>query len=276
MAPELAPDLAPDLAPTLPRIMVAPNGARRTRADHPALPVTLPELVACAQACQAAGAGGIHAHLRDSAERHLLDAGLYGELLAEMARALPGFHVQITTEAAGRYGPEAQRALVRALRPPSVSIALREILADGNTAETARLFALCAEAGILVQHILYDSADIAAFGVHLAAGLIPANLPLAVLLVLGRNPDAQPPGPADVAAPVAALRAVAPQASWGLCAFGPGEIACLVQASRQGGLMRVGFENNIWRPDGSLATDNAAQVRALCAALAETESAEGL
>lgn len=30
----------------LPRLMVAPNGARLTKADHPQLPITIPEIVA--------------------------------------------------------------------------------------------------------------------------------------------------------------------------------------------------------------------------------------
>ena len=90
---------------SLPRIMVAPNGARRGKADHPALPVTIPEIVACAADCFAAGADGLHAHVRDGAGEHVLDAGLYAELMTELARTVPGMPVQITTEAVGRYTP---------------------------------------------------------------------------------------------------------------------------------------------------------------------------
>ncbi|MEZ5840413.1 MAG: 3-keto-5-aminohexanoate cleavage protein [Hyphomicrobiales bacterium] len=39
----------------LPAIVVAPNGARKTHADHPAVPVTIPEIVATAAACFKAG-----------------------------------------------------------------------------------------------------------------------------------------------------------------------------------------------------------------------------
>ena len=126
----------PDLAPreqgfqtmtSLPKIMVAPNGARLTKADHPALPVTIDETVACAIACRNAGADGLHAHVRDAEQRHVLDAGLYSELLAEMTRQLPGFYAQITTEAVGQYSPAQQRSLVETVRPKAVSIGLREI-----------------------------------------------------------------------------------------------------------------------------------------------------
>ena len=48
-------------------ITVAPTGAETAKADAPALPVTLDELVATAEACEAAGAGLIHVHIRDAA-----------------------------------------------------------------------------------------------------------------------------------------------------------------------------------------------------------------
>ena len=53
-----------------------------------------------------------------------------------------------------------------------------------------------------------------------------------------------------------------------ICAFGPAETECLVEAARQGGKMRIGFENSLWNADGSLAKDNAARVRELVASLA--------
>jgi uncharacterized protein (DUF849 family) len=44
--------------------------------------VTIAELIACAKECFAAGVGGIHAHVRGEAGEHVLDAGLYKELIA--------------------------------------------------------------------------------------------------------------------------------------------------------------------------------------------------
>ena len=61
----------------LPRLMVAPNGARRTKADHQAIPVMIPETVETAKSCAAAGAGAMHLHVRDTEQRHVLDAGMY-------------------------------------------------------------------------------------------------------------------------------------------------------------------------------------------------------
>ncbi|MCC6008738.1 MAG: 3-keto-5-aminohexanoate cleavage protein [Rhodobacteraceae bacterium] len=238
-------------------LMAAPNGARRGKADHPALPGTIPEIVAEARACRAAGAALLHAHVRDATGAHVLDAGLYAELLAECARAVPDLLVQVTTEAAGRYGPEAQAALIETLRPPMLSIALREIWPEGsNPALAARSFALSAEAGLHVQHILYDAADLARFRAARAAGVIPAAVADCVLFVLGRYAEGQRADPAELAP----FLAPPPQETWFLCAFGPAEGACIRAALSEGGHARVGFENNLHLADGTLAPSTAALV----------------
>ena len=54
-------------------ITVAPTGAEADKARHPALPVTLDELVATARECEAAGAAVIHVHIRDDEGRPTLD-----------------------------------------------------------------------------------------------------------------------------------------------------------------------------------------------------------
>ena len=244
---------------TLPSVMVALNGASKTKADHPALPVTIPEIVACAAACAAAGAGGVHAHVRDAEARHVLDAGLYAELLAEMARQLPAMQVQITTEAVGRYSPAEQRALVETLRPKSVSVSLREITTEPDMEVTRRFYAFCADAGIAVQHILYDSDEVARFGNLVADQIIPPRRHQ-VLHVLGRYQSGQRATPDDLLAPLQAQRRLGLDLDWAVCAFGPEENACLLAAKRAGGKVRIGFENNLLDLDGQLARDNAVQV----------------
>lgn len=226
--------------------------------------MTIAEIVDCAIACQKAGAGGLHAHVRDAEGRHLLDAGLYAELLAELSRAAPGLRVQITSESAGLYRPAAQRALIRSLMPPAVSIALREILADDETDEAARLFADCNEARIAVQHILYSADEVTQLSRLVAAGTVPKR-GLQLLHVLGRYSEGQVSTPADMDEPLARQRGLV--ADWAVCAFGPAETACLAEAARRGGKVRVGFENNLQMADGSLAPDNAARVAEVAAAL---------
>ncbi len=63
-------------------ITVAPTGAESSKADVPALPVTIDELVATAQACEAAGAAMIHIHIRDDDAQPTLDLGRLKDTVA--------------------------------------------------------------------------------------------------------------------------------------------------------------------------------------------------
>ncbi|PHP66389.1 class III aminotransferase [Zhengella mangrovi] len=244
----------------LPRLMVAPNGARRTKADHPALPVTVAETVAVAEACFAAGAGGLHAHVRDGEGRHVLDAGLYRELVGEMDIRVPGMAVQITTEAVGRYSPEEQRAVVRAVMPDMVSVALAEMIPDpADVVQARRFYHWANEAGIAVQHIVYAPDQVVALGRQVSAGVIPRD-DLQVLFVLGRYTEGQQSNPDDLKPFRSALASTGLSAEWALCAFGQAETDCLLAALAACGNARCGFENSLWNRDGSLARDNVERI----------------
>ncbi len=243
----------------LPRLMVAPNGARRTRDDHPALPVTLDEIIDTAISCQRAGAEGLHLHLRDEQGRHVLDAGRYREALAELAARVPGMAVQITTEAAGRYEAAHQRQVALEAGAALVSSSIREIMAGSTRAEARAFYEECAGRGIAVQHILYEPDDLA-----LLERVLPSELfsspDLQLLFVLGRYAPGHDSRPEELHPFLQALRARRITPDWAVCAFGRGESACLAEAARRGGKLRVGFENSLWNADGSLAADNAERV----------------
>lgn len=252
----------------LPRLMVAPNGARRGKADHPALPVTLPEIVETARACAEAGADGLHLHLRDADGAHVLDAGLYREALAELRTVVPGMAIQITTEAVGQYDAPHQRRVALDSGAALVSAALREMTVDTPDKVATGFYHDCAARGIAVQHILYGPEDF-----DLLIRLVPAPLlhsrDLQLIFVLGRYTRDQESDPSDLAPFLHALTEHDLAPDWAVCAFGRGETACLVKAHRRGGKLRVGFENSLWHADGQLARDNAERVQAVRAACAE-------
>ncbi|WP_417667961.1 3-keto-5-aminohexanoate cleavage protein [Roseibium sp.] len=252
----------------LPKIMVAPNGARRTKSDHPALPMTIEETVATAVACHAAGAGGLHAHVRDETGAHVLDAGLYRELLSQMRDSAPQLAVQITTEAVGKYSPEDQRKLVEDVVPEAVSIAVREMVPDEDSKSAARFYAWCREAGIAVQHILYSPEDMARFFELVEANVVPGE-DHQLLCVLGRYAENQESVPEDLDPflPLLHERGQDLALDWAVCAFGHRETDCLVHAISKGGKARIGFENGLWNRNGELAADNASRVRDLVEAL---------
>jgi 3-keto-5-aminohexanoate cleavage enzyme len=243
-------------------VAVAPNGARRTKTDHPGLPITAAELARTAAECLEAGASMIHLHVRRPDGSHLLDPDAYRAATAAI-RAEVGDRlvVQITSEAAGLYSPDQQMAVVRSVRPEAVSLALQ-----GDAAERSFIEFLdwIHRENILSQLILYTPDEASRLSKLLQSGNLPFD-DLPVLYVLGRYSAGQRSRPADL---LPFLAEGAPRfGSWMACAFGPDEIACVTAAALLGGDARVGFENNIWLPDGSLAPSNAAAVAGAAAAL---------
>ena len=247
-------------------LAVAPNGARKTKADHPALPITPAELAATAAACAEAGAAMIHLHVRDADQRHSLDVEAYRDAI-DAVRAAVGedLVIQATSEAVGRYTPDDQMAMVRALRPEAVSLAVRELIPDaGREAAAAAFLAWLDDAGILAQFIVYSPDDLARFDDLMARGVIPGERRF-LLFVLGRYSADQQSSPDDLLPFLAANERGHP---WAVCAFGRQETACAVTAGGLGGHARIGFENNLRLPDGGLAPDNAALVAAAARGMA--------
>lgn len=239
-------------------IAVAPNGARRLKADHPAIPLTPDEIGIDAARARDAGAAMVHMHVRDAQGLHVLDGDLYRRATAAVRReAGPDMIVQITTEAVGRYRPEEQIAVVRAVRPEAFSVAVREILPEDGSglaeADVAAFFAQEERRGALIQYILYDAADLVRFEALVARGVLCAR-GASTLLVLGRYVAGQVADPADIL-PFLAARTL--RLPWAVCAFGERESAAALCAGILGGHARVGFENNLLLPNGDAARDNA-------------------
>ena len=241
-------------------ITVAPNGARRTKADHRALPLTPDELGQTARACLDAGAAMLHMHVRDDHGRHVLDTDGYRAAIRAV-RAAVGHRlvIQVTTEAVGRYGSAEQMALVRELRPEAVSLGLRELVPT-TAAEpaAASFFAWLAEEPTLPQVILYSTEDIARYRDLSRRGIMGADT-IPVLFVLGRYSSGQCAQPYDLLRFLTAWHGDLPP--WTVCAFGPREHECAVAAAALGGDVRVGFENNLALRGGTTAPDNAALVQ---------------
>lgn len=243
----------------LPALMVAPTGARKTKSDHPALPMTLAETIQSAKACFNAGADGLHLHIRDAQGKHLLDAGQYREALEALHDAVPDMAVQITTEAAFCYSPQQQRQIVKQVCPDLVSVSLAEMTADADQTAVLDFYAWAAAAGIAVQHILYGPEDLQMFAAMQDQGHL-GTAPLQAIFVLGRYTALQQSTPADLAPFLTWLRGLDVSLDWAVCAFGAQETACLTAAARAGGKLRLGFENNVINADGTIAADNAERV----------------
>jgi 3-keto-5-aminohexanoate cleavage enzyme len=241
-------------------IMSAPNGSRRGKRDHPALPITPRELADCADVLVDAGASVIHLHVRDENGRHTLDADRYRAAIAAIhERTGEQLVIQVTTEACGLYSPLQQMAVVRDLRPEAVSMALRELCPDAQSERSAAsFFHWLKSTGMMAQYILYSPSEVARFEDLRSRGVFAEDRPF-VLFVIGRYGTERNGEPGVLEAYRAALGDQA--IPWAVCCFGNTEDAAIGIAAQTGGHGRVGFENNLHRPDGALARDNADPVR---------------
>ena len=236
-------------------VAVAPNGGRRTQADHPKLPVTPDELGRCAAECAERGAAMIHLHVRSPAGRHTLHAGAYAAGIAAVKQAIGGrLVVQMTTEAVDMYNAAEQMAAVRTVRPEAASLSVRELCPSAaSEKDFAGLLAWMHAEAIAPQFILYSKDDAARLADLRKRGIVPGR-GAAVLFVLGRYTAGQKSHPSDL------LEFMPPDRGfddWMVCAFGADECACAVTAGALGGGARVGFENNFLMADGSRAGSNA-------------------
>lgn len=244
-------------------IIVAPNGARKTKADHPALPITTEEIIAEVIQCRDAGATMVHLHVRDENGQHTLDIELNRTLYkAVKERVGDSLLVQLTTEAVGMYSADHQIALTKAVMPEAGSFALRELIPTDSSSDLERgkiFFHWLSDNNILSQVILYDQDDINRFTALVDSGVIP-RIGIHTLIVLGRHHPNQLSSPWDLYQ-LDLTKLMSISAKPCICAFGHNELDCLYSALLLGMDIRVGFENNHLLKNGKLAKNNAEQVR---------------
>ena len=245
----------------LPRLMVAPNGARKMKKDHAAVPITINEIVKTGEACFKAGAEAIHFHTRNNKGEHILDSGLCKETLSELQKKVPKMHLQITTEAIGKYSPEEMRKLAYDVLPPGISIGIREMIPSRlPKSEDIKIYQKLTEAGTKIQHICYEPEDIDLLSNLLTQCKISRD-GVWCMFVIGHY-TGKISNPKKISLFTQRLRENEFNADWAVCAFAKEEISCLKTAIKLGGKIRVGFENSFLMPDGSIAPNNETKVKA--------------
>jgi 3-keto-5-aminohexanoate cleavage enzyme len=244
-------------------ISVAPNGARRSKLDHPAIPLSSAEIAAEAERCADAGAALLHLHVRDANGGHSLSPDAYRSAIDAIRRRIgERLVLQITTESCGIFDLDTQMAAVLDVKPPAASFALREFIPNPSDEPRARdFFAAVRELGTAPQFILYEPSEVDRLRDLMSAGVIPFSTP-SVLFVLGRYAAGPSPEPASLLPFLARWGDTEP---WTVCSFGPSELRVAAAAIALGGHIRVGFENNTQRPDGSSLASTAEQVSAVVA-----------
>ena len=229
------------------RLQACLNGAR-TRADHPAVPLTPEELAAEAVACARAGAAGVHVHPRGAEGRETMDVAAAVRALRECGAA-----GEISVSTGEWIEPDLERRLAAvrgwASCPPDVASVN---FSEAGAEDVCRALG---EAGVAVEAGLATVAD--------AERLLAAGVERLCRRVLVEVADRD--GPAAVAharAIEAAIDSVRPE--WPRLVHGEEAATWAVvrDAAQRGRAVRIGLEDVLELPDGRRAPDNAALVRA--------------
>lgn len=219
------------------------NGGRR-RDEHPAVPITPAELAAEAARCAAAGVAAVHVHPRDAAGVESLDPAVIAAAVTAIRAARPGLPVGVSTGAWIVPDSAARVAAVRAwtVLPDFASVNAHE---PGAAAVAKALH----ERGVMVEAGLWTEAAVDAW----RRWPVPTGRVLVECL-------AEEPGAAlaDAAAILAALPADGPPVL--LHGEGSATWPVLTEAVRRGLDTRIGLEDTLVLPDGSVAPGNLALI----------------
>ena len=238
-------------------IMSAPNGARRQKSDHPALPITPDDMASCAEQILSEGASILHLHVRDNTDGHSLDVDHYRASITAIRDAVGNnLIIQATSESVGIYTRHQQMDMVKTLKPEATSLALRELCpAEDDLLEFSLFTKWIKDEHIFPQYILYNQADFDRFETYRKQGVFHEENPF-VLFVLGSYSEADEAATKQLKQTT--LRASTP---WAVCGFDTNEKNSVIHAAQNHGHIRVGFENNLWRDENELLKDNGEMIR---------------
>ncbi|WP_285496563.1 3-keto-5-aminohexanoate cleavage protein [Actinomadura sp. NBRC 104425] len=248
-------------------ITVAPTGAESAKADVPALPVTLDELVQTAKQCQAAGAAVIHVHIRDDDARPTLDLSRLRDTVRALREATD-LVVQLSTGGAVT-DPYEDRLRVLEAGPDACSLTCGTVNFGDEVFMNpwpfmAELYRRTQELRIVPEFELFDLGHIAALHRLLDKHGAPYGGRVHCDLVMG-----VPGGmPGDARTLVAAVDALPDGATWSATGVGRTTLPVMYAALSAGGHLRVGMEDTLTFAKGRPVTSNA-QLVERAAALAD-------
>ena len=242
-------------------ICVAITGSLPTKADNPAVPISLAEQIESTHAAFEAGAAIVHAHVRDDAGKPTSDPERFARLKDGVERHCPGMIIQLST--GGRSGAGQARGGMLPLRPDMASLSVGSNnfptrvyenppdLVDWLAAEMVKYAVKPEIEAFDLSHIL-KAADM------LARGQLTGT-PY-VQFVMGVK-NAMPADRDVFDYYIRTVNRLFPSAPWCAAGIGPAQIVLNDWAVSSGGHARTGLEDNVRLDKSTLAPSNAALVR---------------
>lgn len=242
-------------------ICVAITGSLPTKANNPAVPISVAEQVESTQEAFEAGASIVHAHVRNDDETPSSDPEKFSSLLEGLRKHCPGMIIQFST--GGRSGAGRARGGMLPLRPDMASLSV------GSNNFPTRVYEnppdlvdwLAAEMlayGVKPEVEAFDLSHILKAAEMHAKGQIK-DVPY-VQFVMGVK-NAMPADKDVFDYYVQTVNRLFPGAPWCAAGIGPNQIVLNEWAVAAGGHARTGLEDNVRLDRDRLAPSNAALVR---------------
>ena len=242
-------------------ICVAITGSLPTKADNPAVPISVAEQIESTQEAFEAGASILHAHVRDDEGRPTSDPERFAALKAGVEAQCPGMIIQLST--GGRSGAGQARGGMLGLRPDMASLSV------GSNNFPTRVYENPPDlvdwlAGEMLRYEVkpeieaFDLSHIFKAAEMKAKGQL-AGVPYVQFVMGVKNAM-----PADREVFDFYRHTVArmfPGAPWCAAGIGPAQIVLNDWAVQAGGHARTGMEDNVRLDKTTLAPSNAALVR---------------
>jgi uncharacterized protein (DUF849 family) len=253
--------------PTL--ITMAPTGAEVEKASHPALPVTLDELVIAAKEAEALGAAVIHIHIRDDDARPTLDPGRLRDT-TQAIREGTDLVVQLSTGGAVT-DPEEHRLRVLDAAPDMASCTMGTVNFGDDVflnrwGFIVDLHTRMQDRGITPEYEIFDLGHLATLARLLGKHGLPAGGHVHVDFVMG-VPGGMPGTAEALVACKHAMRDLPDGATFSATGIGRTSIPVLLASLAAGGHVRVGMEDTVTYAKGQPVESNA-QLVARAASLA--------
>ena len=269
-------------------ITVAINGGMQQDRDGAIIPKQPREIGEAAARCYEAGAAMIHVHARDPQGKNSGDLSIYAEILREI-RARSPILVQTTNGIGVRRDPatgqfiwptDSERLGLLSLNPRADLFGIAAGSADfynpegGYPEETPyvnspvllkKTIQAVYEKGSALEYEVVEASSLHRLLRYAEQGLFDRHRDN-IWLLHGGGFGSTPPIARNVLFAIDEGLRLFPQAIWGLTATGRDMFKIVTLGLSLGcDLVRVGFEDGIHLPDGSVARDNAEMVRAAVA-----------
>ena len=242
-------------------ICVAITGSLPTKANNPAVPITIAEQIESTHEAFEAGASIAHCHVRDDEGKPTSDPQRFAQLKEGLEKHCPGMIIQLST--GGRSGAGQARGGMLPLKPDMASLSVGSNNFPTRVYENPPDLVDWLASEMLKYEIkpeieAFDLSHIVQAATMQKDGRLKG--PLYVQFVMGVK-NAMPADERILDFYIETLKRLLPDAQWCAAGIGPAQLTINEWSIAKGGHTRTGMEDNVRIDKNALAPSNAALVK---------------